>query len=161
MAVGRARIQYGVPLAYVMRTFRLSQDLLWAWLFARITDRGLDAADQAVALELVTGWLFSHVDGAPVRSEQIYEREREAWLRAAPHAPARSDDMLAGRERDDQRAATKLRYDVNREHIAVCIWLESPDEDIDTETELAKAVAAVETAVESETALTHRRARWR
>ena len=39
VAVGRARIQYGVPLAYVMRTFRLSQDLLWAWLFARITDR--------------------------------------------------------------------------------------------------------------------------
>ncbi|MCB0946517.1 MAG: hypothetical protein KDB49_16750, partial [Mycobacterium sp.] len=40
VAVGRARIQYGVPLAYVMRTFRLSQDLLWAWFFARITDRG-------------------------------------------------------------------------------------------------------------------------
>ena len=91
VAVGRARIQYGVPLAYVMRTFRLSQDLLWAWLFARITDLGLDAADQAVALELVTSWLFSHVDGALVRSEQIYEREREAWLqRGRRIAPARS-----------------------------------------------------------------------
>ena len=156
VAVGRARIQYGVPLAYVMRTFRLSQDLLWAWLFARITDLGLDAADQAVALELVTSWLFSYVDGALVRSEQIYEREREAWLRSAAAARTSAlDDVLAGRERDDQRAATKLRYDVNREHIAVCIWLESPDEDTDTETELAKAVAAVETAVGSETALTH------
>lgn len=156
VAVGRARIQYGVPLAYVMRTFRLSQDLLWAWLFARITDRGLDAADQAVALELVTSWLFSYVDGALVRSEQIYEREREAWLRSAAAARTSAlDDVLAGRERDDQRAATKLRYDVNREHIAVCIWMESPDEDTDTETELAKAVAAVETAVGSETALTH------
>ena len=100
----------------------------------------MDAADQAVALELVTSWLFSYVDGALVRSEQIYEREREAWLRSAAAARTSAlDDVLAGRERDDQRAATKLRYDVNREHIAVCIWLEAPDEDTDTETELAKS----------------------
>ena len=156
VAVGRARIQHGVPLAYVMRTFRLSQDLLWAWLFARITDLGLDATDQAVALELVTGWLFSYVDGALVRSEQIYEREREAWLRSAAAARTSAlDDVLAGRERDDQRAATKLRYDVNREHIAVCVWLESPPEDSETEAVLSKAVAAVADAVASETALSH------
>lgn len=156
VAVGRARIQHGVPLAYIMRTFRLSQDLLWAWLFARITELGLDAADQAVALELVTSWLFSYVDSALVRSEEIYEREREAWLRSAAAARTSAvDDVLAGRERDEQRAATKLRYDVNREHVAVCVWLESPPEDTETEVVLSKAVAAVSDAVSPETALSH------
>ena len=155
VAVGRARIQHGVPLAYIMRTFRLSQDLLWAWLFARITELGLDAADQAVALELMTSWLFSYVDTALVRSEQIYEREREAWLRSAAAARTSAvDDVLAGRERDDQRAATKLRYDVNREHIAVCLWL-AADPDGAAQELLANAAAAVARAVGAETSLNH------
>lgn len=156
VAVGRARIQHGVPLAYIMRTFRLSQDVLWAWIFERITDAELGAADQAVAVELATGWLFAYIDSALVRSEQIYEREREAWLRSAAATRTNAvDDVLTERERDPQRAATKLRYDINREHLAVSIWAESEPTDSDAQEVLTEACAAVANAVAAETMLSH------
>ena len=118
LAIARAMVQQQVSLADLMRNYRLSQELVWQWMHARITAAEPDPADLAKAIELATSWIFGYVDGALVRAEQAYESEREAWLRGA--AAARSaavDDILAERERDPQRASTRLRYDVNRHHI--------------------------------------------
>lgn len=153
-SLGRARVQQRVPLAYIMRTYRLAQDTLWDWLFGRITASASDAAEQAAALRLATGWLFAYIDSSAVRAEQVYEEEREAWLRsAAATRTAAIDDILADRERDPQRAAKRLRYDVNREHVAVSVWFESAPEDGDPQQVLTTVCTALAVAVSAESTL--------
>ena len=83
IAIARAVVQQQVSLADLMRNYRLAQELVWQWMHARIAAAEPDPADLAKAIELATGWIFGYVDGALVRVEQIYESEREAWLRGA------------------------------------------------------------------------------
>ena len=156
VALGQLRVQQRVPLAYIMRTYRLSQDTIWAWLFEHITAATDDAAEQATALRLATGWLFAYIDSSLVRVEQVYEEQREAWLRSAAAArTAAIEDILAERERDPQRAAKRLRYDVTREHVAVTVWFESVPEDGDAQQVLTTVVSALAGAVSAESTLTH------
>jgi len=155
IALGRARVQQRVPLAYLIRSYRLAQDTIWEWLFGRITVSASNAIEQAAALRLATGWLFAYIDSALARTEQIYEGEREAWLRSAAAARTSAiDDVVSERERDAQRAAKKLRYDLNRHHIGVAVWLESAPEDVGAQEILADVCARLASAVSAETTLT-------
>ena len=155
VVLGRARVQQRVPLAFLIRSFRLAQDTLWDWIFERITARAANATEQAAALQLATSWLFVYIDSALARTEEVYEDEREAWLRSAAAARTSAiDDLLNERERDPQRAAKKLRYDLNRNHVAVIVWLDSAPEDIDTQQILADVCAGLARAVAAETTLT-------
>jgi DNA-binding PucR family transcriptional regulator len=152
--LGRARVAQRVPLAYLIRSYRLAQDTVWEWLFERITASASGAGEQAAALQLATGWLFAYIDSALARTEQIYEGEREAWLRSAAAARTSAiDDVMSERERDAQRAAKKLRYDLNRNHLGVAIWLESAPEDVDAQEVLADVCARLASAVSAETTL--------
>jgi len=155
IALGRARVQQRVPLAYLIRSYRLGQDTIWEWLFGRITVSASNAAAQAAALRLATSWLFAYIDSALTRTEQIYEGEREAWLRSAAAARTSAiDDVVNERERDAQRAAKKLRYDLSRHHVGVVMWLDSATEDADAQQILADAWARLASAVSAETTLT-------
>lgn len=155
VALGRARVAQRVPLAYLIRSYRLAQDTVWEWLFERITASASDAGEQAAALQLATSWLFAYIDSALARTEQIYEGEREAWLRTAAAARTSAiDDVVSERERDAQRAAKKLRYDLSRNHLGVAMWLESAPEDVDAQEVLADACARLASAVSAETTLT-------
>lgn len=155
VVLGRAPVQQRVPLAFLIRSFRLAQDTLWEWIFERITALAANAGEQAAALQLATSWLFAYIDSALARTEEVYEGEREAWLRSAAAARTSAiDDVLSERERDDQRAAKKLRYDLNRNHVAVTVWLDSAPEDGDTQQILADACARLARAVAAETTLT-------
>ena len=145
-----------MPLAYLIRSYRLAQDTVWEWLFETHHRVGVRMpAEQAAALQLATSWLFAYIDSALARTEQIYEGEREAWLRSAAAARTSAiDDVVSERERDAQRAAKKLRYDLNRNHIGVAMWLESAPEDGDAQQILADVCARLASAVSAETTLT-------
>ncbi len=156
VALGRARVQQRVPLAYLIRSYRLAQDTLWEWLFGRITAATSSAAEQAAALHVATGWLFAYIDSALARTEQTYETEREAWLRTAAAARASAiDEVLSERLRDAQRAAHLLRYDVNREHVAVNVWFESAPADGEPQRVLNGICQQLADAVSAETTLVH------
>ena len=100
----------GVPLATVMRTFRLSQDLLGVAVHA-LSPTGVGRRRPGGVLELVTSWLFSYVGSALVRSSsRSTNEEREPGCAAATPR----DDVLAGRaRRSTAHAATKSCADVN------------------------------------------------
>lgn len=154
VALGRARVQQRVPLAFLIRSFRLAQDTLWEWLFGRITSSASDASQQAAALQLVTSWLFAYVDSSLALTEEVYEGEREAWLRSAAAARTTAiDEVLGERERDAQRAAKKLRYDLNRHHVCVAVWLDAAPDDGDVQQTLAQACTALSRATAAESAL--------
>ncbi|MBU3067750.1 helix-turn-helix domain-containing protein [Nocardia sp. NEAU-G5] len=152
-AIVRSGVRRQIALADMMRFYRLAQELLWQWIFARIAATARDAAAQSAAVELVTGWIFAYADAAMVRVERIYELEREAWLHTAASArSAAIEEILTGRERDSLRASTQLRYEVNRHHIGAIIWAESGPGD-DALPALTGAVAAVGRLVAAETTL--------
>jgi hypothetical protein len=119
VAIGRLEVRRQVPLADLMRLYRLAQELIWQWLFDRIIASGLDAGQQATALQLATGWLFGYIDGALVRAEQVYEQERGVVAQRSCSS-CRSDRRLCCRTR--ARCATgfkRLRYEVNCHHFGV------------------------------------------
>ncbi|WP_328359036.1 helix-turn-helix domain-containing protein [Mycobacterium sp. NBC_00419] len=154
IALGRARMMQKVPLAFLIRSYRLGQDTLWEWLFGRITSSASNAGEQAAALQLATSWLFAYIDSALALTEEIYEVQREAWLRSAAAArTAAIDDVLNERERDAQRAAKKLRYDLNRHHVCAAIWLEATPEDDDAQRLLADVAAVVGRAVSADSTM--------
>ena len=156
LAIARAGVMRQIPLANFLRFYRLAQELVWEWMWDRVTAAAGDRTEQALALRLVTSWIFAYIDTALNRAEQAYEAEREAWLRNTAAARAAAiDDILTQRERDQQRASTRLRYDVNRHHIGAVAWVESMPEDSDPQSSLSEALTVLAPEMGCETTLIH------
>ncbi|ORA98665.1 hypothetical protein BST27_20325, partial [Mycobacterium intermedium] len=155
-ALARAGVQRQIPLASLMRFYRVTHELLWQWVWDRITTAAIGQKQQADALRLVSSWMFGYVDAALNRAEQAYEAERESWLRNT--AAARTDaidDILAQRERDPQRASKRLRYDVNRHHVGVVAWVDAIPESGDAQSVLSEALTILGREMGGETTLIH------
>ena len=156
LAVFRSAVWRHAPLTDFMRFYRLAQDEVWQWLFARITAASRDAVDLATALQLTTGWLFAFVDRAMTRATQAYEVERETWMRGAAAARAAAiEDILGDRERDGQAASKRLRYDLTRHHIGVIAWVDHVPDKGDALSILSASVAEIARSVAAETSITH------
>lgn len=154
-AISRSGAQRDIPLKDLIRSVRLGQQQLWQWLFDRISATR-EPGERDRALELVTNWLFSYIDGFLARGEHAYEIEREAWLGgAAATRAAAVHDILTGREDDPQRASKRLRYDINRHHIGVSTWLKTTRDDPDAQTALTAALAQLTRAVSGQSTLVH------
>ncbi|WP_433189287.1 PucR family transcriptional regulator [Actinoallomurus sp. CA-150999] len=156
IAIVRATVWRQVPLADHMRFYRVAQEVLWEWLLARLTTTSRDAAQLATAMELISGWLFAYVDHALVRVEQVYESEREAWLHGAAAARATAvEDVLADRERNPQAAARRLRYDLNRHHIAIIAWVDHVPDGREPLVLLSESIADIARFLKAESSITH------
>ncbi|MEV5539910.1 helix-turn-helix domain-containing protein [Saccharopolyspora shandongensis] len=156
LAMARSGVQRQIPSAKLMRFYRLGQEHVWQWMFAHITACSCDTSEQTTAIELATGWLFAYTDAAMQRAEQAYETEREAWLRgAAATRAAALQAILAGHERDHQRASTRLRYNVNRHHVGAVAWTESAPQNGDVQSPLSTALTALAQSITAETTLIH------
>ncbi|MEV0027970.1 helix-turn-helix domain-containing protein [Nocardia sp. NPDC050793] len=156
LAIARSAVQRQVALADLMRFYRLAQEQVWQWMFARITAAARDAGDQATALELATGFLFAYADGAMLRAEKAYEVEREVWLRGAAAARAVAiEEILSGRERDGRRASSRLRYEVNRHHVGAIAWVEHAPESGDAQPVLDDAFTTLAHLLGAESTLVH------
>lgn len=155
-AVARAGVKRQVPLASLLRFYRVTHELLWQWMWDRITASAVDQSQQAATLRLATSWTFGYVDAAQNRAEEAYEAEREVWLRNAAAARTGAiEEILAQRERDPQRASKRLRYDVNRHHVGAVAWLEAMGDDGDAQSVLSEALNVVSRAIGGETTLIH------
>ena len=154
-AFARSSAQRSIPLNDLIRSVRLAQRQLWQWLFDRISETSR-AGEQGKALELATNWLFAYIDQFLVQAERVYEIEREAWLAGAAAARASAvDDILTRSEDDPQRASKRLRYDINRHHLGVWIWLDSTHDLHDAQAMLTEALAQLARAVSAQSTLVH------
>lgn len=156
VAIARAGVQRQISLASLMRFYRVTHELLWQWIWDRITAAATDQKQQGEALRLASGWMFGYVDTALNRAEQAYEAEREIWLRNT--AAARTDaldDILTQRERDQQRASKRMRYDINRYHVGVVGWVDAAPENGDAQALLSEAFTILGRDLGGETTLVH------
>ena len=154
-AIGRSGAQRDIPLVDYIRSVRLGHEQLWQWMCDRIIATA-GAAGHAKALELATNWLFAYIDSMLLRAERIYEIEREAWLGGAAAARAAAvDDILTEREDDPQRASKRLRYDINRHHLGVRIWLGVMRDDPEAQATLTEVLAQLVGAISAQSSLVH------
>ncbi|WP_232006658.1 CdaR family transcriptional regulator [Mycobacterium sp. 1245805.9] len=152
--IARSGVQRNIPLNELVRSVRLGQQETWQWLFERIAAAPADEHDRA--LDLATNLLFAFCDALLVQAERLYEIEREAWLRGAAAVRAAAvDDILAEREDDPQRASKRLRYDLNRHHVGVSIWLDATRDAADAQSALTEALRQLAGAVPTQSSLIH------
>lgn len=155
-AVARAGVKRQIPLASLMRFYRVTHELLWEWMWDRIAATPVDRAQQAATSRLATSWMFGYVDAALNRAEEAYEAEREVWLRNAAAARTGAiEDILSQHERDPQRASKRLRYDVNRHHVGAVAWFDEVADDSDGQSALSEALGMVSQQMGGETTLIH------
>ncbi|OBI53177.1 CdaR family transcriptional regulator [Mycobacterium sp. E787] len=156
LAIARTGVQRQIPLASLMRFYRVTQELVWQWMWDRITAAAADQKQQAAALRLATSFMFGYVDAALNRAEQAYEAEREIWLRNTAAARTGAiDDILTQRERDQQRASKRLRYDIGRHHVGAVAWVDSVSADRDAQRSLTEAITVLAREMGAESTLIH------
>ena len=157
-AVMRAVVHRQASVSERMRLFRMAHELVWPWFFERITAATDDPTQRAAAVELATRWLFTYVDNAVTRAEAAYDVEREAWLQGnAAERTAAIEAILALREADPARAGRRLRFEVNRSHVGVEVWVEAVPDDADAHPELMAAISCLGRAVGAQQVLPHPR----
>ncbi len=128
-AYAQAGVRRGVSLAALMRSYRLGVEVSWQAIFDRIATNSSDHAQLTAASRLGSAWLFAYVDVAMSLAERFYDDERARWLRSAAASQAETIDALVdGRERDASHASARLRYELDRHHLAAVAWLDAADE---------------------------------
>lgn len=145
--IARSGVQRGIPLNDLFRSVRLAHEKSWHWTFNQVTANA-PIAEHSAALALVTDFFFAYADLVLIEAEHHYEVEREAWLLGTAAARAAAvEDILSGTEDDPQSASKRLRYDVNRHHLGVHVWLDAPSDDPGVQTTLTSALWRLAEAV--------------
>ena len=143
-AYGLESLHSGISLASLVRGVRLGHAEVSRWASAWLREHVEDRDELAAASSLASTWMFAIADALSTASEVGYALERERWLRSA--AAVRTDtitEILAGREIDAVGAGQRLRYELDREHLAVIAWVEPSDGGGDALSVLDSAVRAL------------------
>ena len=99
------------------------------------------AIELAAAADLASAWLFAYVDVLSSVAEDTYTRERERWLRTAAALQTETvDAILTGRDVDGPSASVRLRYELERDHVALVGWYEGAEEGRDTIADLEAVI---------------------
>ena len=142
VAYARAAARQGFAVASLMRIYQLSQGILWEELQRELSVRAASQEELAEAHGMLTAWIFGYVDTAMGLAIDAYTQERERWLRSATARQAEMiEAILSGRQTDAAVAGAAIRYELEREHIAVAAWLEEAPEDAETTIPLEAAIA--------------------
>ncbi|WP_183407808.1 PucR family transcriptional regulator [Nocardioides marmoriginsengisoli] len=155
LAIMRSAVWRQIPLSWHSRFYRLAHEHVWRWLHKHILEETLDGPERALAVDLATTMLLQFVDRAMTRADDAYEVERDTWLQgAAASRAAAVDDVLAGRDNDARALSARLRYDLNRHHVGIIVWLNGSSAP-GSLLALSDAVAEIARANGAESSITH------
>jgi hypothetical protein len=123
VAWARTLVHRGMPLAALLRAYRLGHELF---------QQAFEKAVSAVELEPEVRWrvlagatqgTFRYIDVICTQLVDDYESEREQWLRGAAAAQAEVvQAIVAGETVDPGEASTTLKYDVTGMHLGFILW---------------------------------------
>ena len=144
VAYARAAARQGFAVTSLMRLYQLAQAALWEELQRELSVRAASQEELTDAHGLVTAWIFGYIDTAMGLAIDAYTKERARWLRSAAARQAEMiDAILSGRQTDAAVAGAAIRYELEREHIAVAAWLEEAPKDVDAAIPLEAAISEV------------------
>jgi hypothetical protein len=130
-AVDYARefVRQGVPLESLLRAYHIGHATFFhRWADAVYADSQGDG-HQAHAIEQGANWTFEFIEALSAGLVRTYGRERERWVRSAAAVRSQTvDALLSGEIVDVQAMSARLRYDLDREHLAFVVWHDQTDE---------------------------------
>ncbi len=142
IAYVREGVRRGVPLAAFLRSLRLGHAAAWRAILAQLEQRSGDRDQLAAAADLASAWLFAYVDVLSTFAEETYANERERWVRTAAAVQRDTiDTILDGRAIDVAAASSRLRYELEREHVAIVGWYDAAEEGRDAIASLEAMIA--------------------
>lgn len=109
-----------IPLAALMRAYRVGQNHLWETFAQRL--RSADDPAAAQGLQIATALLFEYVDRVARDVADVYQQERDGWVRSA--AAIREEtvhDLLDGTPLDADVASRRLGYELRGRHTALIV----------------------------------------
>jgi hypothetical protein len=140
----RRQAQRGMPLAVLLRSYRLGHACFSDWLLRELA-RQADDAPMITATTLgMSKIVAGYVDQTSEEIVAAYTRERENWLRNRSAArAARIRRLLSGARIDVRAAEATLGYRLRQYHLGVVCWTGDAAASADNITRLDRALREV------------------
>jgi hypothetical protein len=125
----REFVRHGVPLDSLLRAYHIGHAMFFhRWAQAVHADSATDG-EEANAIEWGADWTFEFIEALSAGLVRLYADERERWVRSAAAIRSQTvEAILRGDVTDVQAASARLRYDLDRRHLAFVVWNERPEE---------------------------------
>jgi DNA-binding PucR family transcriptional regulator len=116
----RGNVRRGLPLAILLRSYRLGHAWLWQQWSEALKERVDDSGELAAGQDESSAFMFAYVDRISATLVEEFGTEREQMLRSAEQL--RRDTLrpiLAGDPVDTDAASRRLGYELRRHHVAM------------------------------------------
>ncbi len=147
VAFVRLLVHRGLPPETLVQTYRIAHGAFWRTLVGELRSAIADPTALATALEHGAAYMFAFIDALTDAAQRRYAEERARWVQSADAVRARTvRELLDGVPLDPAAAGRRLRYALDREHLAVVAWHAGSGggEDAAIERELREALAPLE-----------------
>jgi DNA-binding PucR family transcriptional regulator len=118
----RDLVHRGISVDKLLRSYHVGQSVFFRRWLDHVQTLPHEET-RSTAIEHMVSWMFDYIQVLSRGLVAAYTAEREAWIRSA--AALRSETvtaLLAGEPVDPRAAATRLRYELDREHLAFVVW---------------------------------------
>ena len=116
----RGNVRRGLPLAVLLRSYRLGHAWLWEQWSEALQKRIEDSGELAAGQDESSAFMFAYVDRISGALVEEFGTEREQMLRSADQLRAETVRMILGAGPIDTEAASRrLGYELGRHHVAM------------------------------------------
>lgn len=125
----RELVRHGLPIDTLLRAYHVGQAIFFDRWAATLRSQIEEPLALASAIQDGASWTFEYLRALTPDLIQRYADERERWVRSA--AALRSETVRAlidGERSDVATASRRLRYELDRTHLAFVVWNDEPDE---------------------------------
>jgi hypothetical protein len=116
----RGNVRRGLPLAVVLRSYRLGHAYLWENWSEALRERVDDSGELMAAEDASSAFMFAYVDRVSAVLVEEFGTERERMLRSAEQLRLDTVRAIVGGDPIDTEAASRrLGYELRRHHVAM------------------------------------------
>ena len=116
----RGNVRRGIPLAALLRSYRLGHAWLWEHWSRALQDRVEDSGELAAGQDQSSAFMFAYVDRVSDAMVEEFGTERERLVRSASQLRAETvRAILGGEPVDEEVASRRLAYELRRHHLAL------------------------------------------
>jgi DNA-binding PucR family transcriptional regulator len=118
----RGNVRRGIPLAALLRSYRLGHAWLWERWSQALKERVEDSGELAAGQDQSSAFMFAYVDKVSDALVEEFGTERERMMRSASQLRAETvRTILTGEPIDEEAASRRLGYELRRHHVALRI----------------------------------------
>ena len=140
----RRLAQRGIPLAALLRAYRVGHARFFDWLLNELAQQTNDAEMVSTTALSMSRVVAEYIDQTSEGIVLAYEQEKEDWLRKRSTArAARVRDLLSGKRIDVSAAEATLGYRLHQYHVGLVCWVGDAVSAADEITRLARATGHV------------------